>query len=637
MKAFIDELDLIRIETNKLITEVYLEDEKLTFLKSNGNNHYFKKSSDITLNKTDHIYINHVKYPLKIGFVTLTDEFEKKYRYGGKLGVEYHEDYSIFRVYTPVAKEVFLVLDDEYYEMTYKNFIYEIKLDGNHEGKSYDYYVRLVDRFEMVEDPYKLSDKVINLSKTIKVKPLKNVKHPIIYEAHVRDLTSGLKMDNNKKYSSILNKAVELKNISVLDYIKSLNVTYIQFLPIQSYFGVNSSEPDYMYNWGYNPKHYFKLSSWLSSTPDDDLKTINEVKNLINEIHTKGLGVIMDVVYNHVYERHLFPYDRLVPGYFYKHDNKGKPTNSSFCGNDVETRRYMVRKLIVDSLKYFVSEFKIDGLRFDLMGLMDIKTMKEIEKELKLINPNIFLHGEGWHMDSVLEESLRASIPNASKLKKYSFFNDHFRNTFKGMNHSNDIGLWHLDKKVSDVKKLLIGSPHMFKSFYQSTNYIECHDNDTFYDRLDSHQLLDSSKRIYYDFGNHLVLIAKGIPFIHAGSEVGRTKFGVENSYKDSDIINQMRYKINHPSLKKFKKLVKIRNSDIYQKGRAKVVYKDKLFTYTLNNDKTKLTHLIKLEFGVTKYKLKNSEKLIFSGQESALDKENTLFMYYPGVYIIKS
>ena len=348
----------------------------------------------------------------------------------------------------------------------------------------------------------------------------------------------------------------------------------------------------------------------------------------------------MYVVYNHVFNNHTFPYDYLVPGYFYRHDRSHKMTNSSFCGNDLETRHYMVRRLIKDSLVQWASQFKMDGFRFDLMGLMDVQKMLEIEQTLKQINPYIMLYGEGWNMDNAMAPNERANQHNQAKFPYYAQFNDFFRNTLKGELHGPQAGYTMGNQKLSQRAMMsLIGSPQMFGSPNQSLNYVECHDNMTYYDAaiLKGFQVTDI--KVSADLAMHMIAIAQGIPFYHAGQEFYRTKKGVENSFESPDDINQIIWRPKEIGVKKLQQLLKIRKKfglyrqTTYDDTKVSVQKSGKLIKYTLEDDKNKLIHYVKNYFDLERLPLSEG-RLIFPSQK-ALTEDHAIFVDQPGIYIV--
>ena len=277
---------------------------------------------------------------------------------------------------------MYVVIDGVSHQMAYKQPIWTTVVKGDLEGLAYYYKVRLVDQFKAVNDPYAKgsnleNDVVVDLNKTSLVNPLKREgkvsTSPLIYEGHVRALTQALDLESKGTYQALTIKSDQLNGMSVLEYVKDFGATHLQLLPVYDFEGVDDVDKTRQFNWGYNPSKYFCLDGWYSSHPNDPYDRIEGYKRVVNKAHEIGLGINMDVVFNHVYLYKDYPYDHLVPGYFYRHDQNQIMTDNSYCGNDIETRRFMVRKLIIDNLSYWAREFKVDGYRFDLMGLMDLK------------------------------------------------------------------------------------------------------------------------------------------------------------------------------------------------------------------------------------------------------------------------
>ena len=648
MRAFIDDFQLIRVESYDYIYQISLQDRHINWVKNDGFNQFFALDKPIDFQKNDKIWINDCPYPLEIGVVTLTKAFEQKYRYDGELGVIYHKDHSIFRLFSPVASEVILVLGDDEYVMNYIEPIWEIDVHGDHKNKPYFYKIRLVDTYKEVKDPYtkactSTASIVIDFNDTLKLDPtpikLKNYVDAVIYEGHVRDMTIHLDVSSKGTFLGLIEHSQTLKS-NVLTYIKKLGMTHLQLLPVFDFGGVDDHDKTKKYNWGYNPEQYFAVDGFYSADPDDPYERINSFKKVIQEAHNLGLGINMDVVYNHVYEYLNFPYDDIVPGYFYRHDTKHLMTNASYCGNDVETRNYMVRKLIVDSLAHFTKEYAIDGFRFDLMGLMDIDTMLEIEKTLKRMNPSIMLYGEGWNMMTEVPAKLRSNMHNHQAFMNYAHFNDTYRNTFKGELHGPGCGFamgnLSLTAKAMDG---LIGSPSLFLSPNQSINYVECHDNLTFYDKmLLSCGFEKSEFRVIQDFVNHMIAISQGIPFYHAGQEFYRSKKGVENSYNSPDEINQIHWNIHTDGVKKLRKLLAIRKRyAAYRQTKyldnVTVRKENNIIIYTIDTKKYQLIHYIKPYPSIERFSL-HEGKLLFPSQK-VLNEEHHIYVDHPGIYIV--
>jgi pullulanase len=648
MNIFIDDFRLLRIESNTYIYDIKLRDNHATWLKNEGENQFFITDQDIDLHLDDKIEINHEIYPLKIGIVTLTPEFEKRYRYDGPLGAIYQKEKTSFYLFSPVAKEVYVVIDEKRYPMTYDTPVWRVDIQGDLHLKSYEYEIRLIDAFKKVKDPYSKAASLngshvldFNQSMQLEKSPikLKNYVDAVIYEGHVRDMSINLDVKHKGLFEGLLEES-KILGSNVIKYIKNLGITHLQLLPVYDFDDVFDENKTLKYNWGYNPSLYFAVEGWFSKEPENPMDRINGLKKIVNHAHELKLGVNMDVVYNHVFNHKTFPYDDIVPGYFYRHDKNYKMTDNSYCGNDVETRNYMVRRLIVDSLVHFVSEYKIDGFRFDLMGLLDIETMHLIEETLKKINPYIMLYGEGWNMQTEVKPKLRSNMHNQASFTSYAHFNDFYRNIMKGELHGDGLGYTmgnhHLTLKAMQA---IIGSPQMFESPNQSINYVECHDNLTFYDKmLLSHGYALPDFKMTQDFANHLIAISQGIPFYHAGQEFYRTKKGVENSYNSPDDINKITWRVKEDSVKKLKALLKLRKKyKLYRQttysNQVTIVKNKKLIIYRLEDDKDILIHYLKNYFDLEKLPLEEG-KLIFPSQK-ALSEDHAIYVDQPGIYIV--
>ncbi len=648
MNIFIDGFKLIRIESNEYIHEIKMNNHEISWQKNDGNSQFFTTKEDIKLHLDDVIEINGKSYPLQIGIVTLTPEFEKRFRYDGPLGAIYDKDHTDFYLFSPVAKQVFVEIEEKRYEMTYQEPIWHVKVEGDLHNKLYIYDIKLVDEFKKVKDPYTKAasskgSHVFDFNQSIKLDKtpikVKNYVDAVIYEGHVRDMSIALDVKHKGLFEGLLEDS-KILGSNVLKYIKNLGMTHLQLLPVYDFDDVYDENKHLKYNWGYNPSLYFSVEGWFSKDPSDPLDRINGLKKIVDHAHHLKLGINMDVVYNHVFDHKTFPYDDIVPGYFYRHDKNFKMTNGSYCGNDVESRNYMVRKLIIDSLVHFVSEYKIDGFRFDLMGLLDLDTMLEIESTLKKINPYIMLYGEGWNMQTEVKPKLRSNMHNQKAFPSYAHFNDFYRNTMKGELHGEGLGYTmgnhHLSQKAMHA---IIGSPDMFETPNQSINYVECHDNLTFYDKMVlSHGFELPDFKIAQDFANHLIAISQGIPFYHAGQEFYRTKKGVENSYNSPDDINQIIWRVREDSVQKLKALLKLRKKfKLYRqttyKDNVTIIKDKKLIVYRLEDEKNILIHYIKNYYELEKLPLAEG-KLIFPSQK-AISESHAIYVDQPGIYIV--
>ena len=381
----------------------------------------------------------------------------------------------------------------------------------------------------------------------------------IIYELHVRDFSIA-------KDSGIRNKGLYLGFTEAntkgpggvttgLAHLVELGITHVQLLPIFDYGTVDERKPFASYNWGYDPLNYNAPEGSYATEPQNPLNRINELKQLILALREKGIRVVMDVVYNHTWQTEVSNLNRLVPNYYYRQDSKGNFTNGSGCGNELATERYMVRKLIVDSLCYWAKEYTIRGFRMDLMALYDLETVQIIRSELDKIDARTILYGEGWTGGpSMLPDQKMALKGQASKFPGVGVFNDDFRDAIKGHVFREDnkgfvSGAYGMQESIKcgivaatnhpdvDYRQVLYAHNPYAKLPSQAINYAEAHDNLTLWDKLLRTNPRDDE---LVQKAGALLLLAQGIPFIHGGMEFCRTKYGDFNSYKSGDDINQI-------------------------------------------------------------------------------------------------
>ncbi|MBS9803610.1 type I pullulanase [Bacillus toyonensis] len=514
----------------------------------------------------------------EIGKVIRSEEFDNLFYYGGNdLGNIYTPQHTKFRVWAPTASEAKLV--------TYKKWSDKIgteinmqqgekgtwtaELKGNQKGLFYTYKVKIGDKWTEAVDPYARAasvngDKgaVIDLEETnpkkwkANKKPkFKNPEDAIIYELHVRDLSiqpeSGIKQKG--KYLGVTEKGTRgPEGVKTgLDYIKDLGVTHVQFLPIFDYASVNEetlNEPQY--NWGYDPKNFNVPEGSYSTNPYEPTVRITELKQMVQTLHDNNLRVVMDVVYNHMYNAAESNFHKLVPGYYYRYNEDGTFANGTGVGNDTASERKMMRKFMIDSVAYWVKEYNLDGFRFDLMGIHDYETMNEIRKAVNQIDPSIILHGEGWDLNTPLAAELKANQKNAEKMKGIAHFNDDIRDGLKGsVFEEKENGFVNGKQNMEDrIKKGITAgidydtNSSTYQDPEQVLTYVEAHDNHTLWDKLELTNPGDSEevRKQMHKLSSSILLTSQGIPFLHAGQEFMRTKYGDHNSYKSPDSINQM-------------------------------------------------------------------------------------------------
>ena len=533
---------------------------------------------------------------LQVGGVIRSNDFDEKYAYeGNDLGATYTPEYTKFKVWAPTASKVKLRIYEKYeIEEAFTEIMMDRGENGtwitmvneNCDGLVYTFLVCVNLIWREAVDPYAKSvtingkhSVVIDLSKTIKVKnaisePPNSYTDCIIYEASIRDFTSHPLSGVQKKgtYKGFHEKGTLMNQFSTgMDYLCDLGVTHIELLPIFDFEGVDEYNPFQSYNWGYNPLNFNSPEGSYSIRPNNPSERINELKKLISAYHEHGLRIIMDVVYNHVYELQTSHFERIVPGYYFRQDERGLPSNGTGVGNDFASERLMARRFIIHSLKYWTEEYDIDGFRFDLMGILDTVTMSEIGIELSNLKPELILFGEGWDLNTSLPSSQKASITQSHQLSKIGYFNDQFRDGIKGSTFSvQEKGFIHGKKDNDFFNDLITGSVglfnklSLFKEPYQSINYVESHDNHTMWDRLqlsNSNENEDLLKKRHL-LGTSLVLLSFGVPFLHSGQEFYRTKMGTENSYNAGDAINSIdwaRAEREKNSINVIKELISIR------------------------------------------------------------------------------
>lgn len=525
-----------------------------------------------------------------LGSLWTLPSFNDQFYYSGDdLGNTYGADSTAFRVWAPTADSLDLVTYSSASAAVETGTVYEMtkgvkgtwvySLPGNQDGTIYMYRAHFGLKVNETIDPYARAvtingDRgvVVNLLATNPVgwagstRPNNlqsgSATDAILYELHVRDMsmdsTSGIPASHKGKYLAFtdLNTKYKKKGKSTLtglSAIKDLGVTNIELLPVYDFGSVDETGAGAQFNWGYDPKNYNVPEGSYSTNAADPKNRITELKSAILAIHSAGLRVNMDVVYNHVMDSSGFSFEKLVPGYWYRRDSTGLKTSSSGCGNDTATENPMVSKFIQDSVKYWATEYKMDGFRFDLMGLMDLTTMNAIRTQMDAIDPTIIMIGEGWDMGG-LPADKKANTLNSAKMPGIGTFNATIRDGMKGsIMNDGDIG-WvsggfatftgvktGLSGNVIDYT----GSPLVGVQPGQTINYIESHDNGTLFDRLRLSMGTDIPLPIIAQtskIGTSMLFLAQGVPFLHAGQEFLRSKNYKTNSYNLSDQINSLKW-----------------------------------------------------------------------------------------------
>lgn len=519
-------------------------------------------------------------------------KFDYEVYTGNDLGAVYSPKMTRFKVWAPEAESVKLNLYkqgegdnliDQHIMKKSANGTYVFEKQGDCNGIYYTYTVVNHGEEQEAVDPYTKAagvngqrGMVINLAKTnpqgFEMDGYRNPEHitdAIIYEGSVRDFTmdesSGV--FHNGKFLGLTeaNTTNHFGEATALDYISGLGVTHVQILPAFDFETVDEKNQKAQYNWGYDPDNYNVPEGSYAVSPYDGAVRIQEMKQMVLALHSRGIGVIMDVVFNHTYRRDDSNLQKIVPGYYYRSDETGY-TNGSGCGNEVASDRPMVQKLIVDSLIYWAKEYHIDGFRFDLMGVLDIDTMNVIAERLKEIRPDVYLYGEGWNGGpSSLAEEKRAFKASAKKMPGIGMFNDDIRDTIKGSVFYDDHlgfvnGGTHLENALRygitgavahpQVDYDAYGSKPWAKEPGQSINYVSCHDNYTLWDKLSVScpEASEEKKKAMNRLCAAIVFTSQGVPFIQAGEEFLRSKplpekkGFAENSYNMPDAVNSIKW-----------------------------------------------------------------------------------------------
>ena len=391
---------------------------------------------------------------------------------------------------------------------------------------------------------------------------IENYEDAVIWEVHVRDFSNAMKESAYPgKYLAFTETG--LKNdagVTIgIDYLKELGITHVHLQPVYDYASVDESTCK-DFNWGYDPQNYNVPEGSYSTDPENGEVRVKEFKQMVQALHDAGLGVVMDVVYNHTYDANS-NLNKVVPYYYYRYTLSGDNGGGSGCGNETASERAMYRKYMVDSVVYWATEYHIDGFRFDLMALHDIGTMQAIEEALHAINPKCLIYGEGWTGGtSELAESERASQANIRKITAsegaagaVSVFNDAIRDGLKGsVFDAKDQGYINGKASKENANKVLFGIAGGAKgtavSWYTNdsgvVNYMSCHDNLTLWDKLEIScpDASEEEKLAMQRLGAAIVLMSRGTPLFLAGEEMLRSKDGNENSYNSSDAVNNIRW-----------------------------------------------------------------------------------------------
>lgn len=542
MRLFYD--DLLQITVEEIDEEItfYIEDKEYLVSK-NKNIIYLDEPFELgkQIRAYDEYGRNYAVYPR---FIVQTDYFEENYTDSNvRLGSYLDAKTSVFRLWAPTAHRVYLWLDGKEYPMKrMEKGFYEISFAKNCHGQSYFYEIAIADEIYRSEDPYAIASLPnrkasvfcdLNQLELDICEGFTVNENETILEVHVRDFSMDPKIPF--QYRGQFLGLLESYGGKGYKHILDLGVDWIQLMPVNDFATVDEYNPNKRYNWGYDPMQFFVLEGSYSSNIDDPFQVMRDFAKVVDQYHKDGLKVSVDVVFNHVYEAEESSFHKTVPYYYFRYHPQGTLSNGSFCGNEFASEKIMASKLIVEVCEYFTHVFKIDGYRFDLMGLLDQKTMQAIQSSL----PHVFLYGEGWSMPSIYDEAFYARLSQAKKQTSLAYFNDRSRDFIAGALDASKEGI--LDFENLDMEKALIyltGDLENMAHAQQNIHYIECHDNLTLADRL----VLQKHTEKEAQFLMEVLLASQGHVLLQIGQSFFRSKQFLANTYRSPDEINHIEW-----------------------------------------------------------------------------------------------
>lgn len=622
LSAYFDKTENINFRVSHKITSYEIFESNTSILKTNVSDEGFTFKVDldqsIDLLKTYELKVvfeDRIESLQTISIQNLYDTktFEDSFTYEDDLGVIYSEEKSVFRLWAPLSESVkinlynqghpgydkdgkknneekpFVIYDLERIE----NGAWEVTVDGDLKNKYYTFTVTNDGISHEVTDPYSYStgangsrSMIVNFNDlnpenweyNSRPDTITNLTDYLVYELHVRDLTVHDSWNGNDDYRGKFMGFTETgttytekdTNVTVstgLDHIVELGVNAVQLIPVFDFGYIDevqiALDPSYSntFNWGYMPYHFNTLEGSYSTNPFDGGVRINEFKQLVQALHDNGIRVIMDVVYNHTGESESSNFHKIIPGYYHRMTDEGGFHNGSGTGNETASERTMVRKFMLDSLKFLTEEYNFSGYRFDLMKLHDVDTMIAIEEMLHEIDPTIVVYGEPWTGGTSPDTYEDAGKTNLHKIGTVGAFNDTTRDGIKGATFGGNVkeGAWaqgyNVNGNINRVKYGIVGGidhPDVSENVWhtepsKTINYVSAHDNHTLHDKL---RLSGASSPMLERLqiqSNAIILTSQGIPFLHAGVEFMRSKPAVgggfdENSYESPDEVNQLRW-----------------------------------------------------------------------------------------------
>ncbi|MCH5149106.1 MAG: type I pullulanase [Spirochaetales bacterium] len=612
--------DGTEVKITNMRNYTYRKSDDERYLKNYNftSNFWVEIGEDLDLEKT--YKISHAKFipddGKEIGMnEVLSTKAAEKEAANETLGAIYTSASTTFKVWAPLASEVSVLIYDDWngakedgkehnfilteeeaaktetankgkrtkMTLNEETGVWSVEIKEDLKGKYYTYEItnggstnRICDIYAHSAAPDSVAGQIVDLATDTTAQPAGweieytnpfegEYTDAVIYEMHIRDWSRAFVPNSTGKFDEITSALKSSDPDKFAAHLKDLGVTHVQILPMFDYAEKND---DGKYNWGYNPYQYNVPEGRYVNKPDvDGRNAVCQMRTMIQAFHEAGIAVNMDVVYNHTNGTGIGSlFDMTVPYYYYRLTN-GTYSNGSGCGNETASNRVMFKKYMIDSLKHWMNDYHINGFRFDLMGLHEKETMKEIYAELKKIDKHVMVYGEPWTGgSSPVENGITSdSKKTVDAMEGVAMFNDDIRNAIKGAEFGGfqkgfvqgtyEDG----DKKdlVAAVIEGLKGSPSLTKHPGRSINYVECHDNYTLADKLaislndgkdkDGWKAYDkftenqqNELRAQNKLAAALVFLAQGTPFINGGQEFMRTKQGDENSYASDDEINQI-------------------------------------------------------------------------------------------------
>ena len=473
---------------------------------------------------------------------------------------------TVFRLFAPADAQCYVVLGEDSIKMTLaSDTIWTATAKGDQKGKTYQFVVN------GQSSPGVFAKAVtVNGEKGVvadlrdadpegwanDVRPTVNSPADlVVYELHHRDFSI------NRPDAKHKGKFLALTEPWAIDHLRELGVNAVHILPSYDYGSVDETRLDEpQYNWGYDPVNYNVPEGGYSTDPYDPLCRIREFKQMVQALHSAGIKVILDVVYNHTYDIERSNFQRTYPDYYYRKTADGQYSNGSGCGNETASEQPMMRRFMIESVKHWIDEYHIDGFRFDLMGVHDIETMNAIRRAVDEIDPTIFIYGEGWSAGScALPNEQLGMKANISQMPRIAAFSDELRDALRGPFSDDTKGafLAGIKGEEESVKAGIAGMIAHPQVDYTKVNYsdepwateptqmmayVSCHDDMCLVDRLRaSIPGISDDELIRLDLlAQTAVFTSQGVPFMLSGEELLRSKQGVHNSFESPDSINQL-------------------------------------------------------------------------------------------------